>query len=61
MTERLRQLGINSARSQSAALFQLTTELPAAVLARTLSIHIAVAVVRQGGRVMAAPGPSGCT
>src|SRR5262249_12028026 len=44
MTERLRHLGIHSARARSAALFQLATDLPAAVLARMLGIHITVAV-----------------
>jgi hypothetical protein len=43
LAERLRQLGINSARSRSTALFQLATELPAAALARLLGIHITVA------------------
>lgn len=47
LAERLRQLGINSARSRSAALFQLATELPAAVLARLLGIHITVAAAWQ--------------
>lgn len=47
LAERLRHLGINSARSRSAALFQLATDLPAAVLARMLGIHIAVAAAWQ--------------
>jgi hypothetical protein len=47
LAERLRQLGLNPAQSRSTALFQLATELPAAVLARTLGIHIAVAVAWQ--------------
>lgn len=47
LAERLRQLGINSARSRSAALFQLATELPAAVLARMLGVHITVAAAWQ--------------
>jgi hypothetical protein len=47
MAERLRQLGIYSGQSRSAALFQLATDLPAAVLARMLGIHIAVAVAWQ--------------
>lgn len=42
MGERLRKLGIRLAEARSTALFQLTTELPAAVLARTLGIDIAV-------------------
>ncbi|KUO09554.1 hypothetical protein AQJ58_24345 [Streptomyces sp. DSM 15324] len=42
--ERLRKLGIRLADARSTALFQLATELPAAILARTLGIHISVAV-----------------
>jgi hypothetical protein len=44
LTERLRQLGLQPARVRSTALFQLATDLPAAVLARMLGIHITVAV-----------------
>ncbi len=47
MAERLRQLGIRSRQSRSTALFHLATELPAALLARMLGIHIAVAVAWQ--------------
>jgi len=47
MAERLRQLGIRSGQSRSTALFQLATDLPAAVLAKMLGIHITVAVARQ--------------
>jgi hypothetical protein len=47
MAERLRQIGIHSGQSRSAALFQLATDLPAGVLARLLGIHIAVAVAWQ--------------
>jgi hypothetical protein len=47
LAERLRQLGIRSGPSRSAALFQLATDLPAAALARMLGIHIAVAVAWQ--------------
>jgi hypothetical protein len=47
LTERLRQLGIRSGQGRSTALFQLTTELPAALLARMLGIHISVAVAWQ--------------
>jgi hypothetical protein len=47
LAERLRQLGIRPAQSRSTALFQLATELPAAVLARMLGIHIGVAVAWQ--------------
>ena len=42
--ERLRQLGIRPGQSRSAALFQLATDLPAAILANMLGIHISVAV-----------------
>ncbi|MEV5604594.1 hypothetical protein AB0L33_24445 [Streptomyces sp. NPDC052299] len=44
MGERLHKLGIRLAETRSTALFQLATELPAAVLARTLGIDITVAV-----------------
>src|SRR4029079_2221493 len=44
LTERLRQLGLQPARDRSTALFQLATDLPAAVLARMLGIHITVPV-----------------
>ena len=47
LAERLRQIGIRSGQSRSAALFQLATDLPAAVLARMLGIHITVAVAWQ--------------
>jgi hypothetical protein len=47
LTERLRELGLNPARSRSTALFQLATELPAAILARMLGIHISVAAAWQ--------------
>jgi hypothetical protein len=47
MTERLRELGIQSGQSRSTALFQLATDLPAAILARMLGIHISVAVAWQ--------------
>jgi hypothetical protein len=42
LTERLRRLGLQPARDRSTALFQLATDLPAAVLA-----HITVAVAWQ--------------
>jgi hypothetical protein len=45
--ERLRQLGLRPGLARSTALFQLATDLPAAVLARLLGIHIAVAVAWQ--------------
>ena len=44
LTERLRQLGIYAGPARSSALFQLATELPAAVIARMLGVHIKVAV-----------------
>ncbi len=44
LTERLREIGIHAGQARSAALFQLATELPAALLARMLGIHIKVAV-----------------
>ena len=47
LAERLRQLGLRPAQSRSTALFGLATELPAAVLARLLGIHIKVAVAWQ--------------
>ena len=45
--ERLRRLGLRPGQARSTALFQLATELPAAVLARLLGIHIKVAVAWQ--------------
>lgn len=47
MGQRLRGLDIQPAIARSTALLQLATELPAAILARTLGIHIAVAVAWQ--------------
>jgi hypothetical protein len=44
LAERLRQLGLQPAQSRTTALFGLAAELPAAVLARLLGIHIKVAV-----------------
>ena len=41
LAERLRQLGLRPGQARSTALFQLATDLPAAVLARMLGIHIA--------------------
>ncbi len=43
----MRQIGIRAGQARSAALFQLATDLPAAVLARMLGIHITVAVAWQ--------------
>jgi len=47
LVERLRELGLRPAQARSTALFQLATELPAALLARLLGIHISVAVAWQ--------------
>jgi hypothetical protein len=47
LTKRLRDLGLNPAQSRSTALFDLATELPAAILARMLGIHISVAAAWQ--------------
>ncbi|HEY3035898.1 MAG TPA: hypothetical protein VGJ54_14735, partial [Streptosporangiaceae bacterium] len=47
LAERLRQLGLRPAQARSTALFGLTIELPAALLARLLGIHIKVAVAWQ--------------
>jgi hypothetical protein len=47
MSERLRRLGLRPAQDRSTAMFGLTTELPAALLARLLGIHISVAVAWQ--------------
>jgi hypothetical protein len=47
VSERLRQIGIRPGPGRSTALFQLATELPAALLARMLGIHIDVAVAWQ--------------
>jgi hypothetical protein len=44
LAERMRQLGLRPAQSRTTALFGLAAELPAAVLARLLGIHIKVAV-----------------
>jgi hypothetical protein len=43
----LAALGIRPGRARSTALFALATDLPAAVLARMLGIHIKVAVAWQ--------------
>jgi hypothetical protein len=47
LAERLRDLGLRPAQSRSTALFHLATELPAAILARMLGIHISVAAAWQ--------------
>ncbi|ROQ94314.1 hypothetical protein EDE04_0732 [Streptomyces sp. 2132.2] len=47
LTQRLNQLGIRPGQARSTALFQLATEIPAAILARTLGIHTDVAAAWQ--------------
>jgi len=47
MAQRLRQLGLHPGPARSTALFGLAAELPAALLARLLGIHISVAVAWQ--------------
>jgi hypothetical protein len=44
LAERLHQIGFQPGPIRSTALFQLATELPAAILARMLGVHINVAV-----------------
>jgi hypothetical protein len=44
---RLRQLGLRPGQARSTALFGLAAELPAALLARLLGVHISVAVAWQ--------------
>ncbi|GCB00037.1 hypothetical protein NCCNTM_36710 [Mycolicibacterium sp. NCC-Tsukiji] len=44
LTQRMNRLGIRPGAARSTALFQLATEIPAAILARTLGIHTDVAV-----------------
>ncbi|MGH3409676.1 MAG: hypothetical protein ACRDRJ_45360, partial [Streptosporangiaceae bacterium] len=47
LTQRLDALGISPRQARSTALFQLATEIPAAILARTLGIRTDVAVTWQ--------------
>ncbi|WP_238697105.1 hypothetical protein [Streptomyces sp. E2N166] len=47
LAQHLNQLGIRPNQARSTALFQLATEIPAAILARTLDIHTDVAVAWQ--------------
>ena len=47
LSKRLKDLGIHPGQTRSTALFQLATELPAALLARMLGIHNSVAVAWQ--------------
>jgi hypothetical protein len=42
--QRLQRIGLSPRQDRSTALFTLATELPAAILARMLGLHIAVAV-----------------
>jgi hypothetical protein len=44
LAERLHELGVHVGPARSSALFQLAGELPAAVVARALGVHISVAV-----------------
>ena len=45
--QRLQKIGLNPRQDRSTAMFTLATELPAAILARMLGIHIKVAVAWQ--------------
>ena len=47
LSHRLRELGLSPGQARSTSLFGLATELPAALLARLLGIHISVAVAWQ--------------
>jgi hypothetical protein len=47
LAKRLRQIGIHAGPARATALFQLATDLPAAVIARMLGIHISVATTWQ--------------
>jgi hypothetical protein len=47
LAERLHQIGIQPGPARSTALFQLAAEVPAAILARMLGVHINVAVAWQ--------------
>jgi hypothetical protein len=42
--DRLKKIGLNPLRDRSTALFSLASEVPAAILARMLGIHVTVAV-----------------
>lgn len=44
LTERLRHIGLTPGQARTTALFQLAGEIPAAILARLLGIHVTVAV-----------------
>ncbi|ARH95326.1 hypothetical protein STRMOE7_16565 [Streptomyces sp. MOE7] len=47
LTQRLNNLGVRPNQARSTALFQLATEIPAAILARALGIHTDFAVAWQ--------------
>lgn len=47
LTHRLKALGIRPSQARTTALFQLASQIPAAILARTLGIHTDVAVAWQ--------------
>lgn len=47
LCQRLRRIGIHPKPSREAALFQLANDIPAAILARMLGIHISVATTWQ--------------
>jgi hypothetical protein len=47
LTHRLNAIDVRPSPDRSTALFQLATEVPAAILARTLGIHTDVAVTWQ--------------
>jgi hypothetical protein len=56
LAKRLRAAGLNPRQSRNTALFTLAAEVPAAILAKTLGIHIQVAIQWQhasGGDWMA--------
>lgn len=56
LAERLRQRGLQPGQARSTALFQLATDLPAAVLAKMLGIHVS-ASRSPGNAPAAATGP----
>ena len=47
LRQRLKALGVQPGQARSTALFQLASELPAAILARLLGIHISAAIAWQ--------------
>jgi hypothetical protein len=52
LAERLRELGVRSGQSRSTALFQLAMDLPAAVVAKMLGIHMGTACSHGISRVI---------